>query len=135
MLVIAPACVGDPSKDPPLFSCHGSPQSFEVPDGKVVSALTLASTVHNVTVTARDLDQNREVTNTETYPVLDHGFALDLPFGHYAIEITDETNAMLARYPDVVVDGEVTLDAPSVAQRSSEVTVQGFGNLDHLDRL
>jgi hypothetical protein len=44
-------------------------------------------------------------------------FALDLPFGHYDIEVTDETNAILARYPDVVVDGEVTLDAPSVGQR------------------
>jgi len=115
VLVIAPACTGDPNKDPPLFSCHGTPQSFEAPDGKVVSSLTLNATVHNVTVAARDLDQNREVTNTETYPLLDHGFTLDLPFGHYDIEITDETNAMLARYPDVVVDGDVTLGAPSVA--------------------
>jgi hypothetical protein len=117
MLVIAPACTGNPQKDPPLFSCHGHPVSGEVPDGKVVSAMTLEATVHSVTVTARDLDQNREVTNTETYPVLDHGFALDLPFGHYDIEVTDETNAILARYPDVVVDGEVTLEAPSVGQR------------------
>ena len=120
VLVIASACTGDPSKDPPLFSCHGHPQSFEVPDGKVSSALTVDVTVHNVTVTARDLDRNREVTNTETYPVMDHGFALDLPFGRYDIEITDETNAMLARYPDVVVNGEVTLDAASVTQRPSE---------------
>jgi hypothetical protein len=117
MLVIAPACTGNPQKDPPLYSCHGRPQSGEAPDGKVVSAMTLGVTVHNVTVTARDVDQNREVTNTETYPVLDHGFALDLPFGRYDIEVTDERNAILAHYPDVVVDGEVTLDAPSVGPR------------------
>jgi hypothetical protein len=125
MFVIAPAC--DPNSTNPWFrgtpnsspqqGCQGSQQSYEAQDGKVMSSLTLGPTVHNVTVTARDLDQNREVTNTETYPVLDHGFALDLPLGHYDIEITDETNAMLARYPDVVVDGDVTLDAPSVARR------------------
>ncbi|MEO8844373.1 MAG: hypothetical protein ABI704_22505 [Kofleriaceae bacterium] len=122
--MIAPAC--DPNSSNPWFrppggssqqGCQGSQQSYDAQDGKVVSAVTLGPTVHNVTVTARDLDENREVTNTETYPILDHGFALDLPFGHYDIEITNETNAMLARYPDVVVDGEVTLDAPSVAQR------------------
>ena len=74
------------------------------------------ATVHNVTATARDLSRNREVTNAETYPVLDHGFARDLPLGHYDIEITDETNVVLARYPYVVVDGDVSLDA----HRSSE---------------
>ena len=95
--------------------------------GKVVSALTLGPTVHNVTVTARDLDQNREVTNTETYPVLDHGFALDLPFGHYDIELTDDTNAMLARYLDVVVDGEVTLDAPTFGTTLTAMSTQVGG--------
>ncbi len=111
VFLIAPAC--DPNSSNPWFrppsgqqGCQGSQQSYEAQNGKVVSA-----------VTAHDLDENREVTNTETYPVFDHGFALDLPFGHYDIEITDETNAMLARYPDVAVDGEVTLDASSVAQR------------------
>jgi len=108
-LVIASACTNDPNEGVPLFSCHGQPQTF--PDGKMSSALTVDPAVHNVTVTARDLDRDREVTNTETYPVLDHGFALDLPYGHYDIEITDETNAMLARYADIVVDGDVRLDA------------------------
>jgi hypothetical protein len=115
MLVIASACTPDPNQGVQLFSCHGQPQTF--PDGKVSSALTVDGTVHDVTVTARDLDRNCEVTNTETYSVLDHGFALDLPFGHYDIEITDESNAMLARYPDVVVDGEVTLDAQQPSER------------------
>ena len=114
-LVIASACTNDPNQGVPLFSCHGQPQTF--PDGKVTSALTMDATVHNVTVTARDLDRNREVTNTETYPVLDHGFALDLPYGHYDIEITDEANVMLARYPDVVVDGDVTLHAQRTSVR------------------
>lgn len=116
LLVIASACTNDPNQGVQLFSCHGHPVTFP-PDGTVSSALTVDATVHNVTVSARDLDRNREVTNTETYPVLDHGFALDLPFGHYDIEITDDTNAMLARYPDVVVDGDVILDAqPSSAR-------------------
>jgi hypothetical protein len=96
---------------------QGCTKAQEVPAGKVTSGLTLNPDIHNVTVSARDLDENREVTNTETYPVLDHGFALDLPFGHYDIELTDETNAMLARYLDVVVDGEVTIDAPTFEHR------------------
>lgn len=119
VFLIGPACAGSPpDKVGPeiVQGCSGSkPQA--VPAGKVTSALTLSPSVHDVTVSARDLDENREVTNTETYPVLDHGFDLDLPFGHYDIEVTDETNAILARYRDVVVDGEVTLDAPTFERR------------------
>ena len=119
IFLIGPAC-NDPNHPGPnpwfnapagSQGCQGSQPNR---DGKITSALTLSPPVHNVTVTARSLDENREVTNTETYPILDHGFALDLPFGHYDIEVTDETNAILAHYRDVVVDGEVTLDGPSV---------------------
>lgn len=119
VFLFGPACAGSPpdTVTPSLVQGCTNSKPQAVPAGKVTSALTLSPSVHNVTVSARDLDEDREVTNTETYPVLDHGFALDLPFGHYDVEVTDETNAMLARYLDVVVDGEVTLDAPTFDQR------------------
>lgn len=116
VFLLGPACAGSPPDTVTPSIVQGCTKAQEVPAGKATSALTLSPSIHNVTVSARDLDENREVTNTETYPVLDHGFALDLPFGHYDIELTDETNAMLARYLDVVVDGDVTIDAPTFEQ-------------------
>src|SRR5258708_2685498 len=95
---------------PLLTGTHGEPGT-----GEVSSHLTLGSTFHDVTVSARDLNANREITNTETYPVLDHGFALELPAGRYDIELTDARDHMIARYPGVVVNGDMSLGAPIVS--------------------
>jgi hypothetical protein len=114
MFVVIPACTTDPNTQKP--GCKTSNGS-SAQAGTVSSALTLGPDVHNVTVSALDLDANREVTNTATYPVLVRGFALDLPFGRYDIELTDDANKLVARYPNVEVDGDIVLGAPLVPSR------------------
>jgi len=119
MFIAIPACNNDPNANSG-FSVQGCGSTNGNPtwarDGQVSGSLNLGSSVHDVTVSALDLDANRAITNTETYPGLDHGFALDLPGGHYDIEVTDDKNALIARYEDIVVDGDVALDAPTLAK-------------------
>lgn len=112
IFVVIPACTTDPNTQKPVPAGCGS-NGAPAQAGSVSSAMTLAPGVHDVTVRALDLDSNRELTNSETYPVLDHGFKLDLPYGHYDIEVTDSANRVVARYPGVDVNGDVTLGAPS----------------------
>jgi len=114
VFIIIPACTTDPNTQKPVgCQTNGSPAQA----GSVSSALTLGPDVHGVTVTALDLDANREVTNTQTLPTLDHGFTLDLPYGHYDIEVTDATNQVVARYPSVEVDGDIVLAPPVASSR------------------
>jgi hypothetical protein len=82
-------------------------------DGAVSSP---AIEANNVTVAARDVGGDGTIVNSETYTSLDHGFKLDLPGGRYAIDITDAVGHVIATYPDVTVDGDVTVDAPQAAQ-------------------
>ena len=107
-VIIPAACTKDPNTQQQGCAVTKSPAQV----GSVSSQLTLGSNVHDVTVSAVDLDANREVTNTETYPVLDHGFTLDLPYGRYDIEVSDATGKLIARYPGVEVDGDVHLGEP-----------------------
>ena len=111
VFIIIPACTKDPNTGQPMNGCQPS-NGASAQAGSVSSALTMGPDVHDVTVSALNLDANREVTNTETYAVLDHGFSLDLPYGRYDIELTDAANKVIARYPGVVVDGDIKLGAP-----------------------
>jgi hypothetical protein len=69
--------------------------------------------VHDVTVSARDLGGDGTVVNSQTYASLDHGFTLELPGGHYKLDVTDVANHVVATYFDVVVDGDVKLGPPN----------------------
>jgi len=75
----------------------------------VSSASTFATTLDAITVSAFDLDADGELTNSETYPTLDHGFTLELPAGRYDVELTDANDHLIARWPEIVVDGTVVL--------------------------
>jgi len=70
----------------------------------------------NITVAARDVGGDGTIINSETYASLDQGFQLDLPGGRYTIDVTDAAGHVIATYPDVTVDGDVTVGAPQAAQ-------------------
>ena len=112
LFIVIPACTENSNTNQPKVACQGSNGS-SARSGSVSSPLTLGPEVRGVTVSALDLDANREVTNTETYQVLDRGFALDLPFGRYDIELTDASKKLIARFPSVEVDGDIVLSAPA----------------------
>jgi hypothetical protein len=82
-------------------------------DGGVTSTWTGAGALRDVTVVARALGGDGTIVNSETYPRLDQGFKLDLPGGRYTIDVTDAADHVIATYPEVVVDGEVTIGAPT----------------------
>jgi hypothetical protein len=84
-------------------------------DGSVSTAWTGHGELHDITVVARDVGGDDTIVNSETYATFDHGFKLDLPGGRYKIEVTDAAQHVLATYAEVVVDGEVTVGAPSPA--------------------
>ena|SRR5260221_12369647 len=82
-------------------------------DGAVTSTWTGDRALRDVTVVARDLGGDGTIVNSETYPRFDQGFKLDLPGGRYTIDVTDAADHVIATYPDVVVDGEMTIGTPT----------------------
>lgn len=57
------------------------------------------------------------LVNSQLYADIEHGFTLDLPGGHYDIEVTDAAHNVIAAYDDVIVDGDVTLQTPTALAR------------------
>lgn len=82
-------------------------------EGTVASTWTPGHAVSDVTVVARDVGGDGTIVNSVTYARFDQGFKLDLPGGHYTIDVTDAADRVIATYQDVVVDGETTIDAPT----------------------
>lgn len=73
--------------------------------------------LNNVTVAARDVGGDGTIVNSQLYANIEQGFTLDLPGGHYDIEVTDAAHNVIATYEDVIVDGDVTLHAPTAIAR------------------
>jgi hypothetical protein len=84
-------------------------------DGSVTSPWDGAGDLQDITVAAREVGGDPTIVNSETYARFDHGFKLDLPGGRYTIDVKDAADHVIATYPDVVVDGEVTIGAPTEA--------------------
>ena len=82
-------------------------------DGSVSSSWTGDAKFHDVTVAARDVDGDGTIVNSETYASFDQGFKLDLPGGHYRIDVTDANHHVIAIYKDVLVDGDITMGEPN----------------------